>query len=151
MATLKWAVCNIFIAERWGQSLTHTNLGLVRFSDRSKFNRFRDFPGDPVVKNLFSNAGDRGLIPGWGTNITHATGQLDSPCIVAREFFMPQWRPSLAKLKKKINPKACKDPQSLRKTQFPHRQHHKIIILKEVSFHQRDLSSLAEKKEPFVN
>ena len=36
----------------------------------------RDFPGGPVVKNLPSNAGDAGLIPGWGTKTPHATGQL---------------------------------------------------------------------------
>ena len=36
----------------------------------------RDFPGGPVVKNPPSNAGDVGLIPGWGTKIPHATGQL---------------------------------------------------------------------------
>ena len=34
------------------------------------------FPGGPVVKNLPSNAGDEGLIPGGGTNILQATGQL---------------------------------------------------------------------------
>ena len=36
----------------------------------------RDFPGGPVVKNLPSNAGDTGLIPGRGTKIPHAMGQL---------------------------------------------------------------------------
>ena len=36
----------------------------------------RDFPGGPAVKNPPSNAGDTGLIPGWGTKIPHATGQL---------------------------------------------------------------------------
>ena len=36
----------------------------------------RDFPGGPVVKNLLSNAGDAGSIPGWGTKIPHAAGQL---------------------------------------------------------------------------
>ena len=36
----------------------------------------RDFPGGPVVKNPPSNAGDIGSIPGWGTKIPHATGQL---------------------------------------------------------------------------
>ena len=35
-----------------------------------------DFPDGPVVKNLPSNAGDAGLIPGWGTKISHAEGQL---------------------------------------------------------------------------
>ena len=35
---------------------------------------YRDFPG-PVVKNLPSNAGDMGLIPGLGTKISHAVGQ----------------------------------------------------------------------------
>ena len=36
----------------------------------------RDFPGGPVVKNPPSNAGDMGSIPGWGTKIPHAPGQL---------------------------------------------------------------------------
>ena len=35
-----------------------------------------DFPGGPVVKNPPSNAGDVGSIPGWGTKIPHAAGQL---------------------------------------------------------------------------
>ena len=35
-----------------------------------------DFPGGPVVKNPPSNAGDAGLIPGRGTRIPHASGQL---------------------------------------------------------------------------
>ena len=34
------------------------------------------FPGGPVVKNLPSNAGDEGLIPGGGTKMPQATGQL---------------------------------------------------------------------------
>ena len=33
-------------------------------------------PGGPVVKNLPSNAGDEGLIPGGGTKSPQATGQL---------------------------------------------------------------------------
>ena len=37
---------------------------------------FRDFPSCPVVKNLPSNAGDEDLIPGQGTKIPNATGQL---------------------------------------------------------------------------
>ena len=35
-----------------------------------------DFPGGPVVKNLPSNAGNMGSIPGQGTKISHAGGQL---------------------------------------------------------------------------
>ena len=31
-----------------------------------------DFPGGPVVKNLPSNAGDAGSIPGQETKIPHA-------------------------------------------------------------------------------
>ena len=50
-----------------------------------------DLPGGPVVKNLPSNAGDEGSIPGWGTKIPDATGQL-SPCAC-----MPQLRPDAAK------------------------------------------------------
>ena len=36
----------------------------------------QDFEGGPVVKNLPANAGDVGLIPGQGTKIPHATGEL---------------------------------------------------------------------------
>ena len=43
-----------------------------------------DFPGGLVVKNLPSNAGDVGLIPGQGTKIQHATEQL-SPCTATTE------------------------------------------------------------------
>ena len=35
-----------------------------------------DFPGGPVVKNLPSNGGDKGSIPGWWTKVPHASGQL---------------------------------------------------------------------------
>ena len=35
-----------------------------------------DFPGGPEVKNPPPNAGDVGSIPGWGTKIPHAEGQL---------------------------------------------------------------------------
>ena len=31
--------------------------------------------GGPVAKNLPSNAGDAGLIPGWGTKIPYAMGK----------------------------------------------------------------------------
>ena len=34
----------------------------------------RDFPGGPVVKNLYSSAGNRGWIPGWGNTIPYAVG-----------------------------------------------------------------------------
>ena len=36
----------------------------------------QDFLGGPVVENPPSNAGDEGWIPGQGTRIPHATGQL---------------------------------------------------------------------------
>ena len=35
----------------------------------------RDFPSGPVVKNLPSNAGDPGLIPGGGTKISHVAAK----------------------------------------------------------------------------
>ena len=41
-------------------------------------------PGVSVVKNLPSNAGDAGSIPGRGTKIQHAVGQL-SPRTSTRE------------------------------------------------------------------
>ena len=38
-----------------------------------------DFPGGPVVKNPPSGEGNSGSIPGQGTEIPHATGQLCPP------------------------------------------------------------------------
>ena len=35
-----------------------------------------DEPGGPVVKNSPSNAADEGSVPGQGTKIPHAPGQL---------------------------------------------------------------------------
>ena len=35
-----------------------------------------DFPGGPATKNLSSNAGDAGSIPGRGAKIPHVMGQL---------------------------------------------------------------------------
>ena len=35
-----------------------------------------DFSGGIVVKNLPSKVGDMGSIPGWGTKMPHAEGQL---------------------------------------------------------------------------
>ena len=40
--------------------------------------------GGPVVKNPPSNAGDAGSIPGWGTKVPYATGQL-GPCSATTE------------------------------------------------------------------
>ena len=42
----------------------------------SQDTQFRDFPGGPVVKNPPCNAGDEGSIPGRGTKIPYASGQL---------------------------------------------------------------------------
>ena len=44
-----------------------------------KLERTGDFPGGPVVENPPSNAGDVGSIPGRGTKIPHAVGQLSLP------------------------------------------------------------------------
>ena len=48
----------------------------------------RDFPGSPVVKHPLANAGDTGSIPGWGTMIPHAVGQL-SPSATTTEPCAP--------------------------------------------------------------
>lgn len=46
-----------------------------------------DFPGEPVVKNLSAIAGDPSSIPGLGSKIPRAMGQL-SPCATTRK---PIW------------------------------------------------------------
>ena len=48
--------------------------GLSRF--RLLYLDRQDFPGGPVAGTPPSNAGDVGSVPGWGTNISHAAGQL---------------------------------------------------------------------------
>ena len=59
---------------------TNPNLGTVYKITTSTLQKCRgqDFPGGPVVKYPPSNAGDAGLIPGWGTKIPHAAGQLST-------------------------------------------------------------------------
>ena len=49
----------------------------------------KDFPGDPLVKNLPSNAENGGLSPGREARIPLATGPL-SPSTAAREAHMLQ-------------------------------------------------------------
>ena len=44
--------------------------------ERHSHLKVRDFPGGSVVKNLPTIVGDTGSIPGLGTEIPHATGQL---------------------------------------------------------------------------
>ena len=60
---------------------------------RSPFQRgcSGDFPGGAAVENPPSNVEDAGSIPGWGTRIPHAMGQLsphdtiiESPCAAIR-------------------------------------------------------------------
>ena len=45
----------------------------------------RDYPGGPVLKNLPSNAGGMGSIPGGGIKIPHATGWLESLCVAMKD------------------------------------------------------------------
>ena len=52
-----------------GEGKSKTGILAIRMS-------LRDFAGGPVVKNPPSSAGDLGLIPGRGTKIPHAAGQL---------------------------------------------------------------------------
>ena len=45
-------------------------------TSKAKNNAKGGFPGGPMVQNLPSNAGDMDLIPGGGTKIPQAMGQL---------------------------------------------------------------------------
>ena len=58
----------------------------------------RYFPGSPVVKNPRSNAEDASVIPGRGTKILHATGQV-SLCNTIESAHAPK-RPNVAKKKR---------------------------------------------------
>ena len=56
--------------------LVYLFLGCGGERKKNKELDFQDFPGGPVVKHPPSNAGDQGSIPGQGTKIPHAAGQL---------------------------------------------------------------------------
>ena len=49
-----------------------------------------DFPGGTVVKNLPSNAGDSGSIPGQGTKLLRAAGQLSTHATTGAQVWVPQ-------------------------------------------------------------
>ena len=51
----------------------------------SSKSQYQDFPGGPVVKNPPYNAGDVGSIPGQGTKIPDAAGQV-SPSATTTEL-----------------------------------------------------------------
>ena len=63
----------------------------------------RDLPGGPVVKNLPCNTGDPGSIPGQGTKVPQATGQLSPeatqkrPIMIQGRSQVPHLRPNTAK------------------------------------------------------
>ena len=65
-----------------------------------------DFPGGPVVKNLPSNAGDAGLITGWGTRFPHAARQL-SPCATTTELAGLNKRACVPQTTELMRPGAC--------------------------------------------
>ena len=86
-------------------NLKHTGMTLCIWN---KQNTFRDFPGGLVIKNPLCNTGDVGSIPGQGSRIPHAAGQLilqlvslqattrESVCLNKRSDMM-QLRPNAAK------------------------------------------------------
>ena len=71
------------------EALTNWNIGLnwkyhfVMLVNEYKHHSW-DFFGGPVVKNLPCNAGEAGLIPGWGTKISYDMEKL-SLCAAPRE------------------------------------------------------------------
>ena len=70
----------------------------------------RYFPGSPVVKNPRSNAEDASVIPGRGTKILHATGQV-SLCNTIESAHAPK-RPNVAKKKKRKKKKKKEGKQA---------------------------------------
>ena len=76
-----WACCSI--CQIWNILLHTSNIEsykpMILQQKLKKKKDNRDFPSDPVVKNLPFNAEDSGSIPVWGTNISRAMGQVSSP------------------------------------------------------------------------
>ena len=75
--TLEGINSRITEAEEWVRTLEErmVEINVVEQNKENK-NEKRDLPGGPVVRNPPSNAGDTGSIPGGGTKIPHASGQL---------------------------------------------------------------------------
>ena len=67
---------------------------LTREIELSHECQYWNIPGGPVVKNLLSNAGDAGSIPGWGTKIQRALGKL-SPAREAHVLQLERVAPTL--------------------------------------------------------
>ena len=91
-------------------NLTALSIKLSASAPHVKLIICEDFSGGLVVKNLPSDAGDKGFNPGRGTKIPHAKGQLLSPwateslCALepssaTREAHTSQGRYSAAKIK----------------------------------------------------
>ena len=59
---------------------------LLLYALKKKKQPSRDFSGGSVFKNPPSEAGDVGLIPGWGDKIPHTTGQLSPPAVTRESF-----------------------------------------------------------------
>ena len=99
-----------FFSFFWGEGgrakFTYCRTNHFKMHNSPPFSSFEI--GGSVVKNPPSNAGDVGLIPGPGTKIPHATGQLNpyarareasslwNPCSTTRETLALQKRPSAA-------------------------------------------------------
>ena len=80
----------------------------------------RGFPGGPVVKNPPSNAGDAGSIPGWGTKIPHAAGQL-SLCATTTEPTRHNEREKNPHATTREKPTCCRKQREARAaTKSPH-------------------------------
>ena len=64
------------LSSAWPGTREVPSLLLIGTGNREQKLNLRNFPGGPVVKNLPCNAGDVSSIPGQGTKIPHAPGQL---------------------------------------------------------------------------
>ena len=67
-------ITKIIEKQQWGEICLNKCQNSFFYSDKSMW--YWDFPGGPEVKNLPSNAGDLGLIPGQRTKIPPALWQL---------------------------------------------------------------------------
>ena len=66
-------------AKKQDKNSTFEDLSWWHHSSPLLWNYGQDFPGGPVVKNLSSNAGDVGLIPGQGSKIPTCPGASVEP------------------------------------------------------------------------
>ena len=105
-----------------GQKELNDPTATLHSSNNLHIRLYRDFPGGPVIKNPPSNAVDLGSIPGQGTKIPHASGQVSLHAATTKPAHpgahTPQLERSLSAVTREVREPQWKIPHAA--TKIPH-------------------------------